>query len=125
MCYPGLCPIQFHLKCNNKSKSVSTGVLSNFVSRQLFQEIRLFQKSENLSLCVYPFSNMTVKWRDLTWLCKNPKFNLYQLRKISAVFKIAVLTLKSGITKQLTPFSIMIPHMLKFRFKTFDSNQKT
>ena len=57
-----------------------------------------------MSPCVYPFSKMAVKWRELTWPCKSPKFNLHYLRKISTGFKMAVLTPKSGIiqTKLLT-----------------------
>ena len=40
---------------------------------------------------------MTMKWRDLTWPRKSPKFNLHHLRNIYTGFKIAVLTPKSGI----------------------------
>ena len=40
---------------------------------------------------------MAVKWRDLTWCRKSPKFNLHHLRKISVVFKMPVLTPKSSI----------------------------
>ena len=40
---------------------------------------------------------MALKWRDLTRPCKIPNFNLHHLRKISARFKMAVLTPKSGI----------------------------
>ena len=35
--------------------------------------------------------------RDLTWPRRGPKFNLYHLREISMVFKMAVLTTKLGI----------------------------
>ena len=37
------------------------------------------------------------EWRDLTWLPEGPKFNLHHLREISMVFKMAVITPKSGI----------------------------
>ena len=55
------------------------------------------QKVKVLSPQVYPFSKMVVKWRDLTWPRKSPKFNLHHLRKISTEFKMAMLTSKSGI----------------------------
>ena len=45
---------------------------------------------------------MAVKWHDLTWSCKSPKFNLHHLRKIPTGFKIAVLTPKSGIDYKQT-----------------------
>ena len=45
---------------------------------------------------------MAVKWHDLTWSCKSPKFNLHHLRKIPTGFKIAVQTPKSGIDYKQT-----------------------
>ena len=50
-----------------------------------------------LSPRFYPFSKMTVKWSDLKWPSRSLKFNFHHLRKISAGFKMAVLTLKLGI----------------------------
>ena len=35
---------------------------------------------------------MTVKCRDLTWLCKSPKFNFHLLQRFSKGFKMVVLT---------------------------------
>ena len=51
-----------------------------------------------LSPNAFPFSKMAVKWRDITWPRKSPKFNLHHLQKISTGFKMAVLTLKSGMS---------------------------
>ena len=45
---------------------------------------------------------LSEKWHDLTWFRIDPKFNLYHLQEISAGFKMAVLTLKSGISLDLT-----------------------
>ena len=57
-----------------------------------------------MSPCPYPFSKIAVIWRDLTWPCKSPKFNLHHLQNIYAGFKITRLTLKSGITYLLMSF---------------------
>ena len=57
-----------------------------------------------MSPCPYPFSKIAVIWRDLTWPCKSPKFNLHHLQNIYAGFKITRLTLKSGITCLLMSF---------------------
>ena len=54
-----------------------------------------------MSPCTYHFSKIAVKWRDLTWLRKSPKF-LHHLQKISMGFKMAVLTPKSGIAIELS-----------------------
>ena len=43
-------------------------------------------------------------WRDLTWPCKSPKFNLHHLQNTYAGFKMTRLTLKSGITYLLMSF---------------------
>ena len=96
--YPGPNLIQFRLKGNNKSKSISKMVVQ--CRSQLFQEICI--KGKNMSACDYPFSKIAVKWRDLTWSRKSPKFSLHHLRKISTGFKMAVLTPKSGIGENLT-----------------------
>ena len=48
---------------------------------------------------VYSFRKMAMKWCDLTWPGKSPKSNLHHLRKISAGFKMTVLTPKSGIAQ--------------------------
>ena len=52
---------------------------------------------------------MTVKWHDMTWPGKRPKFNLPHLRPISTGVKMAVLTPKSGITRHL-PIILSIRH---------------
>lgn len=70
--------------------------MSNVVPSQFFQGIRI--KSKKLSLRVYPFGKMAVKWCDLISFCQTPKFNLHHLRKISAGLKMGLLTPKSGIT---------------------------
>ena len=44
---------------------------------------------------------MAVKWSDLTWLRKSSKFNLHHLRKISTGLKMAVLTPKPGIHRNV------------------------
>ena len=40
---------------------------------------------------------LSEKWRDLTWPRKIPKFNLHHQQEIPMVFKMAVLTPKSGV----------------------------
>ena len=60
-------------------------------------------KVKKLSPRVYLFIKMTVKWRDLAWPRKSPKFNLHHPRKKSAGFKMAVLTPKLGITALIAP----------------------
>ena len=64
------------------------------VSCQLCQEISIKILSPRLYL----------SWKryDLTWPRKGPKFNLYHLRKKSVIFKMAVLTPKSGIIPKIT-----------------------
>ena len=52
---------------------------------------------EDTMPCIKPFSKVAVKWCDLTWPRKSPKFSLHHLRKISAKFKMVVLSLKLGI----------------------------
>ena len=93
--YPGPSLIQFRLKGNNKSKSVSKRVAQchslPFIPRNTW--ILLVKI---LSPRIYLFSKMAVKWSNLTWPSKSPKFNLHHLRKLSAGFKMAVLTPKLG-----------------------------
>ena len=72
-------------KGNNKAKSLSKRV-AQVVSCQLFRQQKYF-------LLTSIFSG---KWRYLAWHRKGIKINLHHLRKIYAVFKIAVLTPKSG-----------------------------
>ena len=49
---------------------------------------------------------MAVKWRDLTWSRKSPKFDMHLLRTTSTGFKMAVLTAKSGIVYLLLKFRV-------------------
>ena len=60
-------------------------------SKEYVQKIKLLSPYAN------PFSKIAMKWCDLIWSRKSPKFNLHHLRNISAGFKMAVLTPKSGI----------------------------
>ena len=79
------------MKGNNKPKSFSKRVVK-VISCQLFQEICIKKWKYCLLASIY-----SGKWHDLTWPRKGPKFNLHHLREISAVFKMAVLTPKSGM----------------------------
>ena len=94
--YPGPSLIQFRLKGDDESKSVSKRV-DQCRSLSVVPRNTLKLLVKILSPRVYPFSKMAVKWRGLTWPGKSPKFNLHHLRKISAGFKMAVLTPKLGI----------------------------
>ena len=81
---------------NNKSKSISKRVVQ-CRSLPVIPRNTLKSLVNILSPRVYPFSKMAVKWSDLKWPSRSPKFNFHHLRKISAGFKMAVLTLKLGI----------------------------
>ena len=90
------CLIQFHLKGNNESKSVSKMVVQcrfqSIISRNLYKKLK---KIGN-------------KWYNLTWPCNSPKFNLHHLQEISTGFKMIVLTPKVGMSIPLhTKFLVM------------------
>ena len=52
------------------------------------------------------------KWCDLSWPCEGPKSNLHYLQDISKVFKMAMLTQKSGVVA--IPASIKYAETVKF-----------
>ena len=85
--------IQLRLKDNNKPKSLSKTVVK-VVSCKLFQEIHM-----KLKYCLLPSIRLTRPRKE---------FNLYYLREISMVFKMAVLTPKSGIQWLLYPLDYFL-----------------
>ena len=77
--------VQFRLEYNNKSKSVSKGVVQFLAN----YSIKICIKSENIVSSPLFFQE---KWRDLTWFCIGPKFKLHNLRKITLGFTMVVLS---------------------------------
>ena len=75
-----------------------------------------------LSPRVCPYSKTAVKWSDLKCLSRSPKFNFHHLRKVSAGFKMTVLTLKLGVYWYYIML-ICLHRLLKLKYNhTFGKN---